>query len=88
MYREWDLNPHNHFWSRDFKSLVSTDSTIAALRNNHSINPATIIHSKPAAKVQIKNEICKSQLQFAIRLPYAIRDGYPKRLPDNDAGQP
>ena len=32
-YREWDLNPHNHFWSRDFKSLVSTDSTITALNN-------------------------------------------------------
>ena len=22
--RERDSNPHNHFWSRDFKSLVST----------------------------------------------------------------
>ena len=30
LYREWDLNPHSHFWPRDFKSLVSTDSTIAA----------------------------------------------------------
>jgi hypothetical protein len=30
MCRERDSNPHNHFWSRDFKSLVSTNSTIAA----------------------------------------------------------
>ena len=28
--RERDSNPHNHYWSRDFKSLVSTNSTIAA----------------------------------------------------------
>ena len=25
-----DLNPHSHYWPRDFKSLVSTDSTIRA----------------------------------------------------------
>ena len=30
MCRERDSNPHNHFWLRDFKSLVSTNSTIAA----------------------------------------------------------
>ena len=30
MCRERDSNPHNHYWSRDFKSLVSTNSTIAA----------------------------------------------------------
>ena len=30
LYREWDLNPHSHFWPKDFKSFVSTDSTIAA----------------------------------------------------------
>ena len=30
LYREWDLNPHSHFWLKDFKSFVSTDSTIAA----------------------------------------------------------
>ena len=23
-YSKRDLNPHNHYWSRDFKSLVST----------------------------------------------------------------
>ena len=28
--RERDSNPHGHFWPRDFKSLVSTNSTIAA----------------------------------------------------------
>ena len=28
--RERDSNPHNHSWSRDFKSLVSTNSTITA----------------------------------------------------------
>ena len=30
MCRERDSNPHGHFWPRDFKSLVSTNSTIAA----------------------------------------------------------
>ena len=29
-YREWDLNPHSRFGPKDFKSFVSTDSTIAA----------------------------------------------------------
>ena len=28
--RKRDSNPHSHHWPRDFKSLVSTDSTIAA----------------------------------------------------------
>ena len=32
MCRERDSNPHNHYWSRDFKSLVSTNSTIAAIQ--------------------------------------------------------
>ena len=30
MCRERDSNPHGHHWPRDFKSLVSTNSTIAA----------------------------------------------------------
>ena len=30
MYSKRDLNPHSHYWPRDFKSLVSTDSTIRA----------------------------------------------------------
>ncbi len=28
--RERDSNPYSHYWPRDFKSLVSTNSTIAA----------------------------------------------------------
>ena len=30
LYPKRDLNPHSHHWPRDFKSLVSTDSTIRA----------------------------------------------------------
>ena len=30
LYSKRDLNPHSHCWPRDFKSLVSTDSTIRA----------------------------------------------------------
>ena len=30
LYRGRDLNPHSHHWPKDFKSFVSTDSTIAA----------------------------------------------------------
>ena len=31
-YPERELNPHNHHWSQDFKSCVSTNSTIRAER--------------------------------------------------------
>ena len=37
LYREWDLNPHSHHWPKDFKSFVSTDSTIAALQMQLSV---------------------------------------------------
>ncbi len=30
LYSKRDLNPHDHHWSKDFKSFVSTDSTIRA----------------------------------------------------------
>ena len=30
MCRERDSNPHSHYWPRDFKSLVSTNSTTKA----------------------------------------------------------
>ncbi len=30
LYPERELNPHNHYWSQDFKSCVSTNSTIRA----------------------------------------------------------
>ena len=30
VYSKWDLNPHSHHWPKDFKSFVSTDSTIRA----------------------------------------------------------
>ena len=29
-YSKRDLNPHSHHWPKDFKSFVSTDSTIRA----------------------------------------------------------
>ena len=30
LYSKRDLNPHSHHWPKDFKSFVSTDSTIRA----------------------------------------------------------
>ena len=40
--RERDSNPHSHYWPRDFKSLVSTNSTIAApLERKTGLEPAT-----------------------------------------------
>ncbi len=33
LYPEWDLNPHGHHWPLDFKSSVSTNSTIRAGRH-------------------------------------------------------
>ena len=30
MCRERDSNPHSHYWPRDFKARVSTNSTFAA----------------------------------------------------------
>ena len=42
MCRERDSNPHSHYWPRDFKSLVSTNSTIAAsLERKTGLGPAT-----------------------------------------------
>ena len=55
LYREWDLNPHSHFWPKDFKSFVSTDSTIAASLRMH----ACMLHAKSAAKIQNSSHICK-----------------------------
>ena len=47
-YRERDLNPHSHHWPKDFKSFVSTDSTIAAWnrvqRYNKKCNYARKMH--------------------------------------------
>ncbi len=44
MCRERDSNPHDRFGSRDFKSLVSTNSTIAAfiLRSARSCIPSVM----------------------------------------------
>ena len=35
VYSKWDLNPHAPSGARDFKSLVSTDSTIRAQYATH-----------------------------------------------------
>ena len=56
MCRERDSNPHNHYWSRDFKSLVSTNSTIAAY----------LSLSKGLAKVVVIIEISKTFTLFKI----------------------
>ena len=56
-YREWDLNPHSHRWPKDFKSFVSTYSTIAAVE----------IFSKSAAKVLLFFDMCKLFAIFYIR---------------------
>ena len=60
-YREWDLNPHSRFGPKDFKSFVSTDSTIAASKNS-----AKIRHFIEICKFFIKNhkKIC-SHLQIS-----------------------
>ena len=54
MCRERDSNPHNHYWSRDFKSLVSTNSTIAA----------TYLYQKVFAKVMLIIGTAKIFTQF------------------------
>jgi hypothetical protein len=41
MCRERDSNPHSHYWPRDFKSLVSTNSTIAAWNSIKGIERKT-----------------------------------------------
>jgi hypothetical protein len=33
LYPERELNPHSHYWPQDFKSCVSTNSTIRATMN-------------------------------------------------------
>ena len=57
MCRERDSNPHNHYWSRDFKSLVSTNSTIAASR----------YLLKSCAKVRLIIVTAKAFTQFNIK---------------------
>ena len=44
--RERDSNPHGHHWPRDFKSLVSTNSTIAAFYGTDSGCKVTFIYLK------------------------------------------
>ena len=47
MCRERDSNPHSHYWPRDFKSLVSTNSTIAASFCLRTRKPVfSLIHPK------------------------------------------
>ena len=43
-YPKRDLNPHSHHWPRDFKSLVSTDSTIRASysKNKSGLSPSCL----------------------------------------------
>ena len=55
--RERDSNPHNHYWSRDFKSLVSTNSTIAACS----------YLLKSCAKVRLIIVTAKAFTQFKIK---------------------
>ena len=37
-YSKRDLNPHSHHWPKDFKSFVSTDSTIRATSGKRDSN--------------------------------------------------
>ena len=41
--RERDSNPHSHHWPRDFKSLVSTNSTITARQSIKSSAKVVLI---------------------------------------------
>ena len=41
--RERDSNPHSHHWPRDFKSLVSTNSTITARQFEKSFAKVVLI---------------------------------------------
>jgi hypothetical protein len=51
LYPEWDLNPHGHHWPLDFKSSVSTNSTIRAgqqLKKNpfRDLEPEKVLSEK------------------------------------------
>ena len=50
LYRERDLNPHSHHWPKDFKSFVSTDSTIAAQNRLQRYNKICIYANKIGRK--------------------------------------
>ncbi len=67
LYREWDLNPHSHFWPKDFKSFVSTDSTITAC------------FLKSAAKVVYFFQIHNYCPIFYLKIPshHALRTPHP-----------
>ncbi len=50
-YRERDLNPHSHHWPKDFKSFVSTDSTIAARNRVQRYNKNCKYANKSCKKI-------------------------------------
>ena len=52
--RERDSNPHSHFWPRDFKSLVSTNSTIAA----NSASTLSVTDNDPPATIEWGTDGC------------------------------
>ena len=55
LYRERDLNPHSHHWPKDFKSFVSTDSTIAAQNRLQRYNNLCIFARKNVFFYKIPN---------------------------------
>ena len=61
--RERDSNPHSHHWPRDFKSLVSTNSTIAA-------SPKDTLCAFSTAKILYTFDFTKLSTLFLMFLTY------------------
>ena len=63
MCRERDSNPHGHSWPRDFKSLVSTNSTIAA-------SSKVVLCAFSTAKILYNFDLTKLSPLFLMFLTY------------------
>ncbi len=66
MCRERDSNPHSHYWPRDFKSLVSTNSTIAASlkRRKLSLQDLTSYRERAANHPLLSNKALQRYVYF------------------------
>ena len=71
--RERDSNPHSHYWPRDFKSLVSTNSTIAAsvglLSGKRGSNPRPPAWKASALSTELFPQILVQRYHYLFKPP-------------------
>ncbi len=74
LYRERDLNPHSHHWPKDFKSFVSTDSTIAAQNRCKGTTKIANMQKKSQKMVIFRNFVKSLVCTIAVLSPFFHAD--------------